>query len=480
MMGLGELAGLAGILLAVLAILNEHDRRIWLAPWRPWLAWVPAAISVGLLTYLVTYPVWEGLDRKIFGLPFVSQWLVACFEKRQWMLDAKDWASALALLMGLIAGLWTWLSPLRAWKAVDVLEERRIASDDKYIQSKLAGMLASAWPFSYWFQSRLASLFPSFLTDPRILRHFLEFDFKPLIHIMNSIGKPNRLELAAATMQVLAGQRTKAIDCALWNMYENDTSQFSEADLFNAMGNPDPESLWERIHETTSTKSVGNGAWGSNLAFNGKTNFDILDTYAGRLGVSWIWLARCSVLSNAFKDSSLEGYACSAVSMILKDLNGCQPIATSGSADMDGSVRGMIDPLRKTPGTRVRAAQIVTEWFLDEWIKRARQAEAGENRRLTLGSLFQLYRQILSASSLDPLERQAMLTSSINQLCAIHLSHDDLRNFNDGLTPSSRSLLAHWLQSEWYWDFGRTGDTQYLQRLQTLQDRYPFPGYSAT
>lgn len=476
-MGLGELAGLAGILLAVLALLNEHDRRIWLAPWKPLTVRFLTTQAVIFLTYLATYSVWEGLDQKVHGIPFVWPWLVTNFEQRGWILDAKDWASVYALVLGFVAGLWSWLSPFRAWMAVRVLEERRIVSESNYIQTKLPGMLASSWPFSYWFRSRLASTFPGFMRDHQVLRHFLEFDPKTLIRILEVVGKRNRPELASATMQVLASHRTKAIDGALWNLYENDAMQRPEAQLFKAIGTHDTSSIWKRIHGILSTRNVGKGAWGSDLAFNGKTNLDILDTYAGRLGVSWIWLVRCSSLSSGFKDSSVEGYANSAVSMILKDLEGCSPILTPPLAKADrllgGNTSGVIDPLRKTPGSGVRVAQTVTEWFLDEWIKRIEQAKEDEDRRLAIGSLFQFYRHILSTSALDELEKRALLTTSIDKLCAINLSDDDLRNFDDGLTPEVCRLLSPWLESKWYSNFGRTGNGCYWERLELLQTRYP-------
>lgn len=499
-MGLAELAGGLGLILMALAVLNEHDRRIWLAPWKPKRAWIPALTMILVLTYLVTFPVWEGLDRKILGFPLVANWLIDWAEENQLILAAKDWASLLALIVGIPAFLWTLWSPWRIQEVFQILEERRIASDYGYIVTKIRGQLASSWQF----RRRLRKELPPFLTDAGLMRFWQENDPDQLQQVLKYLENPTaKVDFTFACMQTLAAHRSKLIERALWNLYEDNAISTPEGVLFSSLAGTDASSLWERLQEALAVKSLGKGVWGSDKAVRDTTDPDILETYAGRLGLAWIWLVRCTKLTPAFKESCLEGCAGTALSMILQDLKGCPSIPTpvlAGAGRLLGDQPGrMIDPFRKISGSRMRVAQVVAEWFLDEWIKRIQEATAGEERQLAMGSLFQFFRHIQDADGLDQSEHQALITRAIDQVCAIPIPKDgydldspeqvthavlqfenDLRCFKDGLTPRASSKLATWFESNLYNDLGRTFDKHYWRAFQILQERYNPSGKPAS
>jgi hypothetical protein len=494
-MSLGDILGILGFLGAVLALLNEHDRRIWLAPWMRWWAWMPLLAGMAFLLYLVTFPAWQGLDQKVGGLPLLSQCVQSTFENRGWVLDAKDWASLLALALGIPAGLWTWLSPLRIREALRILEERRIASDYGYLSGKVRSLLASSW----LFRRALKRTLPRFLLDRGVLLHWLENDPDLIREILDRLqASPEWVEFAEAVMHALGAERNKALKGAMQCLYEDDALQRPEAALFLALGRSAGKDLWERLQGSISMRSVGRGVWGGSRGIADKTDLDILESYAGRLCLSWIWLARCTPLSSAFQDSSLEGCAGTAVRKVLEDLSGVFAMVGLNATETQlliGEPADMIDPRRRTSGAKVRIAQVVTEWFLDEWIQRIRKADSGTNRQLAIGSLFQLFRHTLEADGLSQMEQQVLITSALDDLCAMAnagseedeafdperrpTSDDlmvDLEQFNDGLTARVRKAIAPWLESRWYRDFGRTGNARYWARLERLQQRYPTSG----
>lgn len=514
--------GVPSLVLTVLTLLNEHDRRIWLAPWRPWWS---SCLLIGygfVLAYFLTADTWAQKG-------WVSKSLIL-WNSNTINLSHEQWAVIVFLFGLFIAALWTWLAPQRFQESMQILEERRIASDYTYLSGKTRSLLAS----SGYFRRHLRKETPRFLLDRGLLLHWLENDLDLLLKFIHQMQTRSRLsklidavrnrvqsrrpkrtkvshgiEFGETVMTALAAERTSTLNDALRYLYEDDALQRPQSSLFRALGPWGAEGLWERFYTHISARTAGRGTWGSGTPIRDATDPDILNTYAGRLCLSSIWLVRCTALSSSFRDSCLEGHAGTVIRQVLQDLDGVASINTPqmdyasklldrmpANAMTDRLALGVvIDPLRKTPGAKLRTAQVVTMWFLDEWIQRIRRSAPGSDRQLTLGSLFQFFRHILDAEGLDRLERQALITSAVDDLCAMTFSDDenakdseeerpchdvlmnDLEDFNDDLLSSDiREVLAPWFHSRYYWGYGRTGNECYWRRLKCLQQRYPIPG----
>jgi len=466
-MSLGDLTSLIGLLAAALALLNEHDRRIWLAPWRPRWAWGTLLGLVLLQAYFLTAETWTKLHLVIPALVRLNVRTVD--------LTNQQWAVLPFTGALVFAGLRTWRSNARLQETWRVLQDQWAARDFVYLTTRMPKYLRSE-PF----RQQLAQGGGQFLAQTELVTHWIQKRPSILVEIFESLGFS---ELAQpwirAVMAALASERTAVLEDFFRDAVEDDLPARQSFQLFQVMGQHATLDLWARLMSDEDALPGTRTGWETRSWLGERTDDTLLETPCGRLTLSRLGLALASVLPTAGLVGRWNDVGGHLEGIILRlggefRITSPNPNAVTSWDDQNDRETH----LAGHPRLRGQHAAIFCfEWILDYWARGYSNERTVEEKRQALQSLLVISSILLERPSpFLAAEKKYLANKWILGICGSELSPDVLREVATTasyLGQNRKMGIAHRLWLHHPEDFGHTLDPDYRARLDALRAGFP-------
>jgi len=443
-MSLGDLASLIGLLAAALALLNENDRRILLAPFQA--TWVKVLLGITVLcqAYLLTAETWVKLH---VAIPCVLEW-----NRSGYNLSGPQWGVLpFVFALSLVAGrkCFTKSSGDEIWA---VLQDQWAIRGYDYILSRMPRFLKNRQ-----FLCGLKDGKCQFLANRDFVARCLHHRPQILVDILTHLEGDRAALWIREALFVFASERTAILeDWLRGEFFKEEAVLRPKGSLFQWMGKRANAKVWQMLLDDLERLPGVKDGWKSREWLSDESDDHLFDLPCGRLAISRVLLAYECIHSDgelSGKWNDLGGHLESVIAVLLREFQTTCPhenALTTWDDQKDA-------PLQQKPSGQ-HAGVLCISQILMVLAKGRYPENSPESQSESLQALF---------------GAAAVLFDSGNGLLSAEIIGEVSTSKLSFIVENRKHGLAKRLWKHRPEDFGKTADMDYRARLDALRAGFP-------